>query len=301
MFADNDVLDLARLFVSDFEQRMRSPRRDSASADYQEVHINLAVSGSPQGEQDAGALAARYPYVKRFGATRNDIFAAINDIIAQRQASADGADLGDDLFVFYFSGHGIISPTEKDQGRTLFATSQSRRDAALADNDPSTLDSLELLDLFEAMPGDKLHHLRCLPLSFQTHRRPVPSTPTICSSDLKTRALSADIFFSSDARQPSREVPGLAYDRSRPKNRQGNSLFTYALLKALTTDETILSGERNHLVSVRVLGLANYFDTVFFNASIKDGEAARLMKQYAGRAFRHPGTIWRAPTSSAAW
>jgi uncharacterized caspase-like protein len=126
MFADNDVLDLARLFVSDFEHRMRPPRRDSASADYQEVHINLAVSGSSQGEQDAGALAARYPYVKRFGATRNDIFAAINDIIAQRQTSADGSDLGDDLFVFYFSGHGIISPTEKDQGRTPFATSQSR-------------------------------------------------------------------------------------------------------------------------------------------------------------------------------
>jgi hypothetical protein len=29
-----------------------------------------------------------------------------------------------------------------------------------------------------------------------------------------------------------------------------------------------------------VLGLANYFDTVFFNASVKDGEAAHLMKQY---------------------
>ena len=279
MFADNDVLDLARLFVSDFEHRMRPPRRDSASADYQEVHINLAVSGSSQGEQDAGALAARYPYVKRFGATRNDIFAAINDIIAQRQTSADGSDLGDDLFVFYFSGHGIISPTEKDQGRTLFATSQSRRDAALADNDPSTLNSLELLDLFETMPGDKFIIFdACRSLS----NAPEASAfdPNFLLEDLKTRGLSADIFFSSDARQPSREVPGLAYDRSRPKNRQGNSLFTYALLKALTTDETILTGERDHLVYVRVLGLANYFDTVFFNASVKDGEAARLMKQY---------------------
>jgi hypothetical protein len=279
MFADNDVLDLARLFVSDFEHRMRPPRRDSASADYQEVHINLAVSGSSQGEQDAGALAARYPYVKRFGATRNDIFAAINDIIAQRQTSADGSDLGDDLFVFYFSGHGIISPTEKDQGRTLFATSQSRRDAALVDNDPSTLNSLELLDLFETMPGDKFIIFdACRSLS----NAPEASAfdPNFLLEDLKTRGLSADIFFSSDARQPSREVPGLAYDRSRPKNRQGNSLFTYALLKALTTDETILTGERDHLVYVRVLGLANYFDTVFFNASVKDGEAAHLMKQY---------------------
>jgi hypothetical protein len=255
MFADNDVLDLARLFVSDFELRMRS--RGRGIADYQEVHINLAVSGSPQGEQDAGALATKYPYVKRFGATRADIFAAIKDIIAQRQASADGTDLGDDLFVFYFSGHGIISPTEKDQGRTLFATSQSRRDAALADNDPSTLHSLELLDLFEAMPGEKFIIFdACRSLSHAPEASAFD--PNYLLGDLKTRALSADIFFSSDARQPSREVLGLAYDRSRPKNRQGNSLFTYALLKALTTDETILRGERNHLVSVRVLSLAYY-------------------------------------------
>jgi hypothetical protein len=83
-------------------------------------------------------------------------------------------------------------------------------------------------------------------------------------------------------------VSGLAYDRSRPKDRQGNSLFTYALLKALTTAETILSGERNHLVFVRVLSLANYFDTVFFKASVTDGEAARLMKQYGWPSIQTP-------------
>lgn len=287
MFADNDVLDLARLFVSDFEQLMRSPRRGSASADYQEVHINLAVSGSRQDEREGDALAARYPYVKRFGATREDILAAIKDIIVQRQASADGFDLGDDLFLFYFSGHGVISPTEKDQGRTLFATSQSSRDAVLTDNNLTTLNGLDLLDLFDAMPGEKLIIFdACRSLSHAPEASAFD--PSYLLADLKTRALSADVFFSSDARQPSREVPGLAYDRSRPKNRQGNSLFTYALLKALTTDETILSGERSPLVSIRVLGLANYFDTVFFNPSIKDGEAARLMKEYGWLSIQTP-------------
>lgn len=286
-FADNDVLDLVQLFVSDFEKRMHPLRRANAGADYQEIHINLAVSGSPQGEQDASALAARYPYIKQFGSTRNDILAAIKDAVAQRQANSEGVDLGGDLFVFYFSGHGIISPTEKDQGRTLFATSQSRRDAVLADDDPSTLNSLELLDLFEAIPGDKLVFFdTCRSLSDAPEASAFD--PNFLLNDLKTRALSADIFFSSDARQPSREVPGLAYDRSRPRKRQGNSLFTYALLKALTTDETILSGERNRVVSVRVQGLANYFDTVFFNASIKDGEAARLMKQYNWPSIQKP-------------
>ena len=104
----------------------------------------------------------------------------------------------------------------------------------------------------------------------------------------------------SDARQPSREVAGLAYDKTRPKDRQGNSLFTYALLKALTTDESILSGDRSPLVSVRVLGLANYFDSVFFNAWIKDGEAARLMKRYSWPTFRRQSSIWPALADLAA-
>jgi hypothetical protein len=116
------------------------------------------------------------------------------------------------------------------------------------------------------MPGDKFIIFdACRSLSHEPEASAFD--PNYLLNDLKTRALSTDIFFSSDARQPSREVPGLAYDRSRAMNRRGNSLFTYALLKALTTDATILSGERNHLVSVRVLGLAHYFDTVFFNAS----------------------------------
>ena len=287
MYADNDVIDLARLFVSDYEKRMHSARRQEANVDYQEIHINLAVSGSPQDEQDVSTLASKYPYVKRFGATRDEIFAAIKDAIAQRQANSDGLDLGDDLFVFYFSGHGIISPTEKDQGRTLFATSQTRRDAALADNDASTLNSLELLDLFEAMPGDKLIIFdACRSLSGAPEASAFD--PNFLISDLKTRALSADIFFSSDARQPSREVPGLAYDLSRPKNRQGNSLFTYALMKALTTDETVLRGDRSPLVSIRVLGLSNYFESVFFNPTIEDGEAARLMKRYSWTSIQTP-------------
>ena len=155
MFADNDVLDVVRLFVSDFEKRMHSPAAERG-ADYQEIHINLALSGTQQGERSRCACDQvslcqpiwRYPQRHSLRPSRTPSL--------QRQANSDGVDLGDDLFVFYFSGHGIISPTEKDQGRTLFATSQSRRESVLAEKDPTTLDSLELLDLFEAMPGDKL-------------------------------------------------------------------------------------------------------------------------------------------------
>lgn len=286
-FADNDVLDLARVFTADHEQRTRVPPAAVIPADFQEININLAIAGSPEAEKEADSLASTYPYVKRFGATKLEIMAAIQDVIRRRAASPEGSDLGDDLFVFHFSGHGIIAPTEKDQGRTLFATQETRRDAALLDNDPTTLASLELLDLFESMPGEKLVVFDACRTLSQAPESAI-FDPNYLISDLKTHALSADVFFSSDARQPSREVPGLAFDASRPQERLGNGLFTYALLRGLTTDGTQLPGERGALVSVRVRGLAHYFDTVFFNPALHDGEASRLMKQYGWNTIQTP-------------
>jgi hypothetical protein len=56
----------------------------------------------------------------------------------------------------------------------------------------------------------------------------------------------------------------------------------------MTTDETILKGDREPLVSIRVRPVADYLETVFFNASIKDGDASRLMKRYSWPNIQTP-------------
>ena len=52
-FADNDVLDLARVFTADHEQRTRVPPAAVIPADFQEININLAIAGSPEAEKEA--------------------------------------------------------------------------------------------------------------------------------------------------------------------------------------------------------------------------------------------------------
>ena len=215
--------------------------------------------------------------MKRFDATKPGIFAAVKDIIAARSAESAEEAQSDDLFIFYFSGHGMISPADADEGRVLLSTKDTSLDPNSTGFEAATIRSTELLDLFEQIPGRKL-------ILFDACRSLLPTIkgaafdPTLIVSDLKNHAISANIFFSSDIGQASREVHEPAFDHNRPANRQGNGLFAYALLHALTTDATILGGVRSGLVEVRVLGLAQYFDTVFFNAGLPNGEARQLMK-----------------------
>jgi caspase domain-containing protein len=282
LFAENDVIDLARIFVNDFENK--ATKQTIESDRYQEIHLNLAVAGSPSAEAELAQIASR-PYVKRFEPTRAGILEAIEDIVAMRSAHND--EEKDDLFLFYFSGHGMISPIETDQGRTLLSTRDTRVDTGSAQLENTTIRSTELLDLFERIPGRKLIIFDAC-RSLLRHAGQAAFDPTLVASDLKEHAVSADILFSSDAGQFSREVRGLAFDRSRPTSRQGNGLFSYALLQALTTDATLLGNVRNSVVEVRVSGIQHYFNSVFFNTKIPNSEAARLMKKYTWRQIQSP-------------
>jgi hypothetical protein len=271
-YAENDVIDLARLFVNDFETKSLVLKER-----YQEFHLNLAVAASPPAETELGKINSR-PYVKRFEATKSGILAAINDIITARALDVNAEALSDDLFIFYFSGHGVISPSDEDQGRILLTTKDTQLNATPAELAATTIRSSDLLDLFENIPGHKL-------IIFDACRSLLPDfkaaafDPNLVVSDLNNHAVSANVFFSSDVGQASREEPEPAFDHTRPRDRQGNGLFSYALLHALTTDVTILAAARRNIVQVRVLGIANYFDSVFFKADLPDGEAEHLMRK----------------------
>lgn len=108
-------------------------------------------------------------------------------------------------------------------------------------------------------------------------------------AEFNQHALSADIFFASDIGQVSREVPGLAFDLSRPKDQRGNGLFSYAFLHALSTDATVLRATpASQVVDVHVFGLAEYFEAVFFNQKQPDSDANRLMQLYKWKDIQTP-------------
>jgi hypothetical protein len=278
-FAENDAIDLAGLFVRDYDRRSKS-KRDQPFLDYGELHINLAIAASPEGQREINGILSARSYVKSFPPTREGIISAVNDIIQQRLASQDGSDLGDDLFVFYFSGHGLIVPTERDRGRTILTTANFRSDAPADEIERTNVTTSELWDLFEKMPGEKLIVIdACRSLTHDQNA--APFDPTAVKQELVTRGLTADVFFSSDAAQASREVPGLAYERTRDPPRQGNSLFTYALLRALTTREAVLRGAQSKdSARVRIDGIDLYFQSAFFNTELPDSFANCLKRSH---------------------
>ena len=77
-FPENDAIDLARLFINDFERRTLG-RAGEVQPDFARIHVDLAVSAFPAAEQELVTLS-RHGYVVRRGATKADVAAALQKV-----------------------------------------------------------------------------------------------------------------------------------------------------------------------------------------------------------------------------
>jgi caspase domain-containing protein len=242
-YAENDVLDVAELFVRDYETRVEH-KISSAPADYQEIHINLVASPfSDEAKNEANALEKK-GRVKQFEPTKAGIMAAIEDMVA-RMNIANDRETGDDVFLFLFSGHGAIYTASNGERETIFATPKTSRTAALREIESTSLVSSELFAAIDRVRyGQKLVVLdACRKLA--ALGGVLPSGGAF-KSELDRLYLSIDFFFSSEAGQESVETPGLGFDTTR-KNK-GNSLLTYVLLESLTTGKSADQGPVHVLI-----------------------------------------------------
>jgi hypothetical protein len=274
-YAANDAIDLVRLFLRDYDERVRL-KQSPAPADYEEVHLNLVVSGMPESEEEARLLAER-PEVRLFPAGKAGLLAAVEDILARRQTHPRGSDEGDDLFLFYYSGHGLLDPAERDSGRTVLASADLRRSPDAAELARHGVSSSELLRLLDRMPGNQL-------IVFDACRSEspeggvIPFDPGAIGLEARNYPLRADIFYSSSVLEPSREANELAFDGTRqPEARRGNSLFAYGLLLALTRlpRDHALPGAP---LRVSVDRIREYLRDEFFNPDNGESRAVQLMK-----------------------
>src|SRR6185295_12583188 len=79
---ENDILDVAQLFVRDYERRVEH-KVSNTPADYQEVHINFVASPfSDEARNEAKALEQK-GRIKQFEPTKADVKAALEDMVAQ--------------------------------------------------------------------------------------------------------------------------------------------------------------------------------------------------------------------------
>jgi WD40 repeat protein len=235
-YAVNDAIDLARLFINDYERRVVR-KTSRVSPDFSLISIDLAVSAHPDAAAEIEMLARR-PYVTLRGATKADIAAALQKV-AQEIEAANRTEPADDLFVMAYSGHGMVDPNRPGGSAflTTDATALIRSDRELREVGAKALTSEELLHLLRQIPARKLIIVdACRSISKVPTNRPF--SPEMMRTEFESQSLDTHFFFASDVGQESFELDTTAFDRNRPKARQGNGIFTYALLSALTTPRT---------------------------------------------------------------
>lgn len=254
-FSDNDVLDLARLFVDDFETANASG--GSTPPNFQEMKLDLILSPrTEEGSDEARVLEQGRPYVTvRRPPTKAAVMLALEEAVATR---VNDRTLNDDLFLFYFSGHGATFG-----GKTVLALPQTH--SSLDNWRETALVSTELLHLLRQIPGQKV-------AIFDACRTEVlPDSAAFDPGALRTefddKVLSAYFFFSGRKRESSIEVPGLTFNTARRFERQGNGLFTYAIIDALTNRGAGRRQEQGHLRIVHIEDVMEYLRNQFFSST----------------------------------
>lgn len=227
-FADNDAVDLAHLFAADFKERREAP----AGPDFAEVNIDLIVSGLsvPGEELDAlsqiGAVTIRE-------ATPQTVRAAIEAVIEKGRTT----DISNDLFVFYFSGHGFLMGSGAT-GHTALAMPALPAESSNDEVAANSLLSGDLFKMFNQISSQKLIFLDACRTQ-KVSKGLKPFDPALASNEMSRSALTANIFLSAREGQESAWSKEISFSKSRSSQFAGNSYFTYAVLKALTDPEAI--------------------------------------------------------------
>lgn len=272
--AHNDAIDLATLFVNDYEGRgPGSP--GGRTRDYEHIHLDLVVAVPPDrtaARAERDALAAHDDVTVR-PATRNGVLAALDDLVALDREEA----LSNDLVVFYFAGHGYVHPTNRTSGRSLFLTRETDprlRPETLA---TTAITSADILDRLSQISGEKLAIFDACRVPSSTSV--VPLDPWLVNAEFSGRVLSAHYFFSGIVGQYSLDQKDFVFNTARPSSEQGNGLFTYALLKALTdpaADSEMT--ELRYRNSIEVVEARDYI-SVLFDLDREDSPASILRRK----------------------
>jgi hypothetical protein len=237
-YAHNDALDLARLFAGDYERRVLGAEEGGSrvAPDYEEISLHLVVApatAAAAGELDRLAQAS---YVHRYQPSAEGVRKAL---AMAAEESAQPGSVGN-LLLFFFSGHGIDHPYNRDRGRTAFLMPSFRDSQARANFEQGALTTDGLIDRLRRISAERLVVIDAGRetgdgLSFEA-----TFDPGLIVKELESRGLDAYVFFSAKAHQHALEGRGFAYSTEREALEQGNGAFTYALLHALTDREAEL-------------------------------------------------------------
>lgn len=285
-FAQNDVIDFANLFIGDHDkQSLAAGAGTGTKVDYTQLSINLFVAPLPSSDsaKELDELNNRAE-VKVGTPSASAIYEAL-DQMADRIRSEGTAD---DLFVLYFSGHGMAAPTNQVKGNSVLLLPSGQPERNFESRSEDYLDSKQLLDRLARIESSKVVVLdACRNVPFDT--RAPAFDPGKMSHEFEANVPSASILFATGAGQGSIETERFFHSRSRSEDRRGNGLFSYVLLSGLTasrTEESANGYDRPDEVSIR--DLADYLGRYFNRARLSDPVTFRQRPVYVPAHVAEP-------------
>lgn len=265
-FAQNDALDLARIFVRDYQARV-ADKTSAVPADYATVSIDLIVAAT------SPAVTAEMAELQKTGLVRVHE-ATIGNITSVLRNLASEAKNENDLVLFYFSGHGLLNPYRDAKGLTVLLGPDAASNYTRESLEKDALSSDRLIAMLEDVAGEKLVIIdACRTTASISGERAFD--PAAVRLEFERNLLSADFFFSAAPGQYSLDQGEMAFSAARPQGEQGNGLFTYALLKSLT-DPELAQGAKPH--KVEVYDVDRYIRG-FFDGNDAESAATRLIRR----------------------
>lgn len=265
-FAQNDALDLARIFVRDYKARV-TEKTSSVPADYADVSIDLIVAAT------SPPVTAEMAEMEKTGLVRVHE-ATIGNITSVLGRLASEAKNENDLVLFYFSGHGLLNPYRDAKGLTVLLGPDAASNYTRESLERDALSSDRLISMLEAVAGEKLVIIdACRTTASISGERAFD--PAAVRLEFERNLLSADFFFSAAPGQYSLDQGELAFSATRPQGEQGNGLFTYALLKSLTEPEPTQGSKPR---KVEVYDVDRYIRG-FFDGNDAESAATRLIRR----------------------
>ncbi len=271
-FAQNDALDLARLFVEDYRARVVD-RTSSVVPDFDEIRIDLIVSATTDTARSELAELAKLPFVHVHEPTVGSVLAALEHVAAQDR----NEELADDLVLFYYSGHGLVHPYNTDKGRTALLGPDIEASLSHATMQRSALSSDALLQALQQISAEKLVILDACRTTTGIPSE-IPFDPALVKREFENEVLSAHFLFSAKAGQFSLEQKRFVFSSRRPAAHSGNGLFTYGLLRALTDPEADLEGESSGRNKIEVVEIDRFLRR-FFDPDNAQQSAGALIEQ----------------------
>jgi len=267
---DNDAIDFSELLIADAAARMASGANGRA-ADFDEAEFDLLVS--PSNNEKAAELAelAKKPNVRVAAASRDDLLR----ILRSWGEAATRAPAFEHRFLFFFAGHGYVDLRDGKNRTALLFPDVTSGGASIFDR---SLLGETVVEALQRLPGEKI-------AIFDACRTPMLAAdgeffdPARLEHEFASRAPDTALIFGSKAGQVAREQITFVW-KDRSTRSQGNGLFTYALLKSLTSVEADTSLDTLGKGHIQLHEVDQYL-SYFFNASDAASPAATLLRSFS--------------------